>query len=44
VRDASEVDNVPHATSTSDSLDQRYADTWDSLPSLTRWWYAASKQ
>jgi hypothetical protein len=25
-------------------LDQRYADTWDSLPVLTRWWYAASKQ
>ena len=25
-------------------LDERYADTWDSLPALTRWWYAASKQ
>jgi hypothetical protein len=25
-------------------LDQRYADTWNSLPALTRWWYAASKQ
>jgi hypothetical protein len=25
-------------------LDQRYADTWDSLPALTRWWYAASNR
>ncbi|HUR04357.1 MAG TPA: hypothetical protein VM347_17560 [Nonomuraea sp.] len=24
-------------------LDQRYADTWDTLSPLTRWWYAVSK-
>jgi hypothetical protein len=24
-------------------LDQRYADTWDALSPLTRWWYAVSK-
>jgi hypothetical protein len=24
-------------------LDQRYANTWDSLPMLQRWWYAATK-
>ncbi len=24
-------------------LDQRYADSWDSLPVLQRWWYAATK-
>jgi hypothetical protein len=28
----------------SGALDQRFADTWDTLPVLTRWWYAASKQ
>lgn len=28
----------------SGALDQRFADTWDSLPALTRWWYAASKE
>jgi hypothetical protein len=28
----------------SGALDQRFADTWDTLPALTRWWYAASKQ
>jgi hypothetical protein len=25
-------------------LDQRFADTWATLPVLTRWWYAVSKQ
>jgi hypothetical protein len=25
------------------ALDQRYADAWDSLPMLQRWWYAATK-
>jgi len=25
------------------ALDQRYADTWDSLPVLQRWWYATTK-
>jgi hypothetical protein len=25
------------------TLDQRFADSWDSLPLLQRWWYAASK-
>ena len=25
------------------ALDQRYADAWDSLPLLQRWWYAATK-
>jgi hypothetical protein len=24
-------------------LDQRYANTWDSLPTLQRWWYAITK-
>jgi hypothetical protein len=24
-------------------LDQRYADAWESLPILQRWWYAATK-
>ncbi|MFF0310998.1 hypothetical protein ACFYSC_26515 [Streptosporangium sp. NPDC004379] len=24
-------------------LDQRYAATWESLPQLTRWWYAVSE-
>jgi hypothetical protein len=24
-------------------LDQRYADTWDSLPVLQQWWYATTK-
>jgi hypothetical protein len=24
-------------------LDQRYAGTWDSLPALQQWWYAATK-
>jgi hypothetical protein len=24
-------------------LDQRFADTWDSLPSAQRWWYAITK-
>ncbi len=28
----------------SGALDQRFAATWDTLPVLTRWWYAASKQ
>jgi hypothetical protein len=28
----------------SGALDQRFADTWDTVPVLTRWWYAASKQ
>jgi hypothetical protein len=28
----------------SGALDQRFADSWDTLPMLTRWWYAASKQ
>jgi hypothetical protein len=28
----------------SGALDQRFADTWDTLPALTRWWYAASGQ
>jgi hypothetical protein len=27
----------------SGALDQRYADTWDSLPVLQRWWYAITK-
>jgi hypothetical protein len=27
----------------SGALDQRYADTWDNLPLLERWWYAATK-
>ena len=25
------------------ALDQRYADAWDSLPMLQRWWYAVTK-
>jgi hypothetical protein len=25
------------------ALDQRYADAWDSLPRLQRWWYATTK-
>jgi hypothetical protein len=25
------------------ALDQRYADAWDTLPLLQRWWYAATK-
>ena len=25
-------------------LDERFADTWDALPLLTRVWYAASKE
>jgi hypothetical protein len=25
------------------ALDQRYAETWDSLPVLQRWWYATTK-
>jgi hypothetical protein len=25
-------------------LDQRFADTWDSLSATQRWWYAATKQ
>ncbi|WP_197028972.1 hypothetical protein [Blastococcus sp. URHD0036] len=24
-------------------LDQRYAESWDNLPALQRWWYAATK-
>lgn len=24
-------------------LDQRYADTWDTIPILSRWWYALTK-
>jgi hypothetical protein len=28
----------------SGALDQRFAATWDTLPVLTRWWYAVSKQ
>jgi hypothetical protein len=28
----------------SGALDQRFADSWDTLPMPTRWWYAASKQ
>jgi hypothetical protein len=27
----------------SGALDQRYADTWDALPLVERWWYAATK-
>jgi hypothetical protein len=27
----------------SGALDQRYADTWDTLPLLERWWYATTK-
>lgn len=25
------------------SLDQTYADVWDTLPALTQWWYAITK-
>jgi hypothetical protein len=25
------------------ALDQRYADSWDSLPAVEQWWYAATK-
>ncbi|MCW2876741.1 MAG: hypothetical protein JWQ95_841 [Sphaerisporangium sp.] len=25
------------------ALDQRYSATWDSLPALSRWWYALTK-
>jgi hypothetical protein len=24
-------------------LDQRYADTWESMPATQQWWYAATK-
>jgi hypothetical protein len=27
----------------SGALDQQFADTWDTLPVLTRWWYAATR-
>jgi hypothetical protein len=27
----------------SGALDQRYADTWDTLPAVEQWWYAATK-
>ncbi|GGQ12280.1 hypothetical protein [Streptosporangium pseudovulgare] len=34
-----------HVTADYDAgfLDQRYAATWESIPPLTRWWYAVSK-
>ncbi|WP_433435556.1 hypothetical protein [Nonomuraea sp. CA-141351] len=34
-----------HITANYDAgpLDQRYASTWDALPTLTRWWYALTK-
>ena len=25
------------------ALDQRYADTWDTLPRVEQWWYATTK-
>jgi hypothetical protein len=36
---------ITHVTVNYDAgaLDQRYADAWDSLPMLQRWWYAATK-
>ena len=32
-----------HANYEAAPLDVRYADTWDGLPEVTRWWLAATK-